>query len=214
MYEIIYHKHLTFRSAPIEMMLLDAGISFTRVEPQWAPNRVLGESPAGPCFAPPVLRETATDFCVSQFPAIMNYLGNVHGYGQSASGPKEEAVSLQVLLDVCDIGSELFKVGKDDEGKEIFVATGERLSTWFIHLDRMIAKRGGQFLLGDNITAADFALISLFDCLDFCLGADKVSAIVPDGLKACRSALETRPFYAAYHSQAEAPGLFESFKAK
>jgi hypothetical protein len=190
------------------MLLIDAGQQFSRSAPQWAPNRVLGDSTDGICFAPPALREVDGNFCISQQPAILNYLGRKHGY--VPTDLKEAAIELQVQLDVCDIGGELFKVGRDAEGKAKFLE--ERLPNWFAHLNRHYEKKTGPYLLGDKLYTADFVFIVTMDALDFALGADNVSAICPDGLKACRNNLSEKSFYATYLATAK-PILFEAMKA-
>jgi hypothetical protein len=78
MYELIYHAGFTGRSAPIQLLLLDAGVEYTLRTPTWSPDRVIQDSPGLPVFAPPVLIHE--DFVLAQTTAIMLYLGKLHGY--------------------------------------------------------------------------------------------------------------------------------------
>jgi hypothetical protein len=214
MYEIIYHEALVFRCAPIEMLLHDAGISFTKSAPQWAPNRCLGENTAGPCFAPPVLRECDTNFCVSQLPAIMEYLASVHGY--LPTDKKDAAVSLQILLDIADVGSELFAAGKNEETKATFV-DGGRLTNWLVHLNKMFVARGsgsGGGFMGANLVGADFMFVTLMVSLDFTIGSEKLAQVCPVELMSLWRSLEARPFMTVYLGTNPSPILFESYKAK
>ena len=77
-YKLVYHSKLGFRAAPIQMLLLDAGVDFEMVEPHWGADRVIENNPGMPSFAPPSLR--VGDVTVAQTPAILKYLGRVLGY--------------------------------------------------------------------------------------------------------------------------------------
>ena len=206
MLQLVYHESLGLRLAPIEMILLHLGVEYSNVGPQWAPNRVLGESTDGPCFAPPALHDG--DFAVSQFPAIMQYVAGQHG--MVPSDRKKAATALQLLLDICDISSEIFKEGKEKESKAKFL-DGGRLASWMAHLEKAVAKHGtGKGLMGEDLIAAD--LVVLFQSLDFVFGAEASAAATPAGLSACRQFLMAQPFVGAHAATNPAPVLFESHK--
>jgi hypothetical protein len=40
-YKLVYHSSLGFRAAPIQMLLLEAGVAFEMVEPFWGEDRVV-----------------------------------------------------------------------------------------------------------------------------------------------------------------------------
>jgi NAD(P)-dependent dehydrogenase (short-subunit alcohol dehydrogenase family)/glutathione S-transferase len=213
-YTIVYHASLMFRAAPIQLLLLDAGVPFQMQEPTWSPDRVV-QGRALPMFAPPVIIQG--DFALAQTPAILNYLGAAHGYGVDCADAKASATYLQTLLDIGDVTSELFDLAKDHQKKAAFAAPGGRLSNWLKHLGTVQAKLGGGaggFLCtADRPTAADFFLLSAFDTFDFALGAGATAAVTPEGLRELRARLEARPSYAAFKAQATVGALFPSMKA-
>jgi glutathione S-transferase len=215
-YQVVYHAALAFRAAPIQMLLLDAKIDFTMVEPTWGEDRVI-ENNAGnhTVFAPPVIRRG--DFTLSQTSAIMHYLGERHGYSPSG-GPEASATCLQVILDAGDVGAELFACAKDKEAKAKFASTesGGRLGNWLAHLNKIYSKSkaaGNAFLFGSVPTSADFMLLSTLESLDFAIGAPQVAELCPEGLTAWRVSMEARPFFEAYKAHAK-PNLFPSMKAE
>jgi glutathione S-transferase len=213
-YVIVYHAKLSFRAAPIQMLLLDANIPFTMVEPTWGNDRVIDRNAGNhSVFAPPAIRRG--NFTLSQTCAIMSFLGQTHGY--SVIGLEQSATCLQVILDSADVSSELFACAKDKEAKNKFATAdaGGRLGNWFGHLDKIAAKAaaaGKTFLFGNAPTSADFMLLSAFESLDFALGPEKVVAMCPSGLQTWRAAMEARPFYAVYKARAK-PNLFASMQA-
>ena len=111
MYTLVYHEHLAFRAAPIQMLLLDAEAEFKMAPPEWGEDRVVAANPGCAVFAPPVLRKG--DFTLGQTTAIMDYLGRAHGMLKGSA--EQLATANQLTLDVADIGSELFGVAKDAE---------------------------------------------------------------------------------------------------
>ena len=214
-YELIYHASLSFRAAPVQMLLLDAGIPYTMLEPTWSDDRVIARNAGNhPVFAPPAIRHG--DFTLSQTSAIMSFLGEEHGYG--AVGAEQKATHLQVILDAADVGSEVFGCAKSREAKGKFAAAeaGGRLKNWLAHFNKIHAKAaastGGAFLFGGAPTAADFMLLSVFESLAFALGTEAVAAVCPKGLEGWRGAMESRPFYAVFKAQAK-PNLFPSMAA-
>jgi len=212
-YTIVYHDSLGFRAAPIQLILLDAGVPFTMQAPSWSPDRV-AQGLQRPVFAPPAIIQG--DFVLAQTPAIMDYLGKAHGYGPG-DDPKAAASQLQLLMDIGDVTSELFELHgkpKPFASKAEFAKDGGRLSNWLKHLDAFRAKAGGGsgFLCAGHPTAADFFLVSAFDALDFSLGPEATAGITPDGLKAWRALMEARPSFAAFKAQAK-PALFPRMAA-
>lgn len=159
-YTIVYHEALGFRAAPIQQLLLDAGARFTMAPPTWSPERVVQDNQGSPVFAPPVLRDG--EFTLSQLPAIMSYLAERHGYNADVSTPEEAASLNQLILDIADIGGELFALAKDAEKKAKFAnaADGGRLKNWLNHVTRFFLKRsptGNGFLFGSNVTAGNYS---------------------------------------------------------
>jgi len=187
---------------------MDAGIDYTMEEPIWAPDRCVGTNPGMPVFAPPVLKKG--DFYLSQTSAIMNYLGEAHGY--SPVGAEDKASCLQLVMDAGDIMAELFQIAKEADKKAAFV--DKRLLSWLLHFEKVFMKSGEEasFLMGDKVTQADFALLAAIESLDFSVGIDKVKEILPKCLASWRATMEARPFFAGYLSQTK-PSLFESMKA-
>ena len=98
-YTLVYHDSLGFRAAPVQMLLIDAGVGFEMATPEWSDDgswRVVKDNPGMSVFAPPVLRKG--DFTLSQTMAIMQYLANQHGY--NCGNAQEDTTMLQLLLDI------------------------------------------------------------------------------------------------------------------
>lgn len=212
-YKIVYHSRLGFRAAPIQLLLLDAGVDFEMVDPYWGADRVIENNPGMPSFAPPALR--VGTFTIAQTPAILQYLASTLGYG-AAGGVEEEAAHLQLLLDIGDVTSELFtEVRKGAEAKAAFAkAEGGRLKNWLEHLRKAFVKRTAScgFLFHESRpTAADFFLLSALECFEFCYGAAHMSALLPAEFKAWHARMEARPSFRLYRQQAK-PILFDSMK--
>ena len=152
-------------------------------------------------------------FPCRQTPAILNYLAGEHGYNTGGS-PQAAATIQQALLDISDVGSELFDNAKGEK-KAKFCEENGRLSNWLKHLNGIYTKGGaGEFLLpGEKPSAGDFMLLSTFLALDFAVGAETVAARCPDELKKWRAGFKARPFVAAYEAAAfKRDPLFASMK--
>ena len=210
MYTLVYHEHLAFRAAPIQMLLLDAEAEFKMAPPEWGEDRVVATNPGCAVFAPPVLRKG--DFTLGQTTAIMDYLGRTHGMLKGSA--EQLATANQLTLDVADIGSELFGLAKDAEKKAAFAQNDPdgRLFKWLAHVGKVHARHEGPFLLTvEQPTPADFMLCSMFEALDFALGAAAVKLITPATLQAWRATVQARPFFAKFMAIGK-PQLFPSMK--
>ena len=213
-FKLIYHSKLGFRSAPIQMLLLDADAEFEMVDPHWGADRVIEKNPGMPSFAPPALRDG--DFTVAQTPAILIYLGDQLGYG-AGDDDWERAELLQLILDIGDATSELFtevRKGPDEKAKFATAEEGGRLKNWLLHLRKVFYRRSnaqGFLFHAHRPTAADFFMLATLESIDFSYGTEHISALMPTEFKAWRALMEARPSYSAYKTQAK-PILFESMK--
>eukprot|EP00009_Paramoeba_aestuarina_P002931 CAMPEP_0201506268 /NCGR_PEP_ID=MMETSP0161_2-20130828/196_1 /ASSEMBLY_ACC=CAM_ASM_000251 /TAXON_ID=180227 /ORGANISM="Neoparamoeba aestuarina, Strain SoJaBio B1-5/56/2" /LENGTH=217 /DNA_ID=CAMNT_0047900309 /DNA_START=100 /DNA_END=753 /DNA_ORIENTATION=+ len=212
-FQIIYHKTLTFRAAPIQMILLHVGQSFEMIEPTWHPDRCLQNNPGYPAFAPPVLVEGS--FTLGQTNAIVHYLGRKFHLGFNSNDVQLLATTQQLVNDVGDLGSELFKIGKDAEEKKKWLSEGEdsRLHKWLVHLDKAQQINGKKYFQCDEPTEVDFSAVVAFDCLDYSLG-EGWRELASEGQRNWYKDMTNLPFYEAYTKQATAPILFESYKPK
>ena len=127
-------------------------------------------------FAPPILRNTATGFELSQTPAILEYLGEK--FGLVPHSLEDKARAQQVTLSACDFladgrapfhpvkPTESYSVQMDEAKVAVaeFVKDGGRLDRWLAHFVTLIDNRpGGRYLFGDTITYADCALFHVLD---------------------------------------------------
>ena len=214
-YEIVYHSKLSFRAAPIQMMLLDAGAEFTMTDPHWGTDRVVEANPGTPAFAPPALR--VGDTTVAQTPAILHFLSERLGYHARSDSAEIGAAHLQLLLDIGDVTSELFaEVRKGAEAKAKFGSSedGGRLRNWLEHLRKIYARRSGGrgFLFEpDRPMAADYFMLAAVESFEFCYGVQHMRALLPPEIATWRALMEERPFFRRYQQQAK-PILFESMK--
>jgi glutathione S-transferase len=214
--KLVYHNSLGFRAAPIQLLLLDAGVQFEMVEPFWGDDRVVEANPGMPAFAPPAL--CIGDVTIAQTPAILEYLGETLDYGAPAEGGAiERAAHLQLVLDIGDVTSELFvEVRKSAEAKAKFGQTedGGRLKNWLNHLAKAYIRRtgGNGFLfLEGKPTVADFFLLVALESFDFCYGREHIAGLMPSEFCAWRERMQARPSFEAYQQQAK-PILFENMK--
>ena len=143
----------------------------------------------------------------------MQYLGNVHGYHTSLSSNEAVATANQLLLDAADIGSELFTIGKDADKKSEFTKEGGRLHNWLKHFNKAHMKTSGPFLMGDNVVPADFMLLSVFECLDFAIGASVYEKILPREISTWLVEMRKRKSYEDFKATNPSPILFPSMKA-
>ncbi len=194
-YQLCYHEGLGGRSIGIQLLLLDAGIKYDMIPVvQGGRDRVLGENGGFPVFAPPAL--VSGDFTLGQSPAICYYLGQKHGY--VPNNPEVAAHCMQIILDSADIFSESAKARNELDRGSKYVAAGGRLSQWMEHLNKIFNFYSGNFICGENISAADFMLLQAFIVNDYLFGAHNIASITPDSLKQWKSAMFSRPSLAAY----------------
>ena len=125
-------------------------------------------------FAPPILRNTATGFELSQTPAILEYLGEK--FGLVPHSLEDKARARQVALSACDFladgrapfhpvkPTESYAIQKDEAAVAVaeFTAEGGRLDRWLAHFATLVDNKP-RYLFGDTITYADCALFHVLD---------------------------------------------------
>lgn len=206
-YEISYYGAFQGRSAPIQMLLLDAGADYTVVDVvQGAADRVVCPNPGYPVFAPPVLK--CGDFVLGQTTAILAYLGSKHGYAPTS--PEGIATCNQLSLDAADVLVEAFKAKALEDKGAAFYAEGARLSQWLVHFDKAFAKGNGAYLMGADVSHADFNLFCVLDVLDFFFD-DKWRAILPEKVSKFYTEFRTRSSVVAFAALGK-PALPASMK--
>ena len=144
-----------------------------------------------PVFACPVLRQALhhqpstslhKNLCLSQTPAILQYLGNVHGSDHTRHvgnlAPQSahwelitSAYCLQLALDAADIWTEAYGKKGPFANAEEREQTEQWLSVrfcnkWLAHLERTFGCFSGAYFFGDHPTYADYSLMNAFQCVE------------------------------------------------
>lgn len=145
---VYYHsacQAFTGRADGIIRMLEQAGCKYTVRAPSDAPPAFAGEMG---CFAVPFI-QLPCGLVLSQSQAIMQHLGRLLGlHPRTAAG---EARALQVALNMGDLISEGGRKLRDDPA---------RLARWLDTFEGTLRSSGSGYMVGDELTYADFACYS------------------------------------------------------
>ena len=193
----LYYWDLPFRGVFIEMLLEDAGASYTRHDAaEIYPERSLKIK--NPGIAPPYLYESHSKEYYAQMPAILMHLAREYDYLPKRAEP--HTLALKTILDCNDILLEItnqhglkmwdksswdtFRYARLLDWMKVFEQTG--LAHGF--------KTSGGYLLGSTITVADIAITALFGTMLYAFPAleDDLVENAP-GVAALVKRVEARP---------------------
>ena len=194
------------RTSCIIHLLFEAQKTYKIIEPTTGVDRCATPNPGHPVFAPPVLKHGT--FHLSQTSAILQYLGHQHGI--APTNPQESANCNQANLDAADVMVEWGNLSKATDNGDAWFAPDGRLSQWLDHFSRIIAKNGGPFLFGNNITYADFGLLCALDFIRFKYES-RLHPLLTERLLAWGEAMEVRSSTKLMRGL-ELPRLPDSFK--
>ena len=117
----------------------------------------------------PVLHKQGKDsgsVSMAQSGAIMNYIGRQHGlYGKDPFADMRIDEMIGGIADLKDKWRARF-YGKDKTDEDIAAALPlwrEEVSTWLTFIENLKKKHGGQWMVGDELTLADFYAFEALD---------------------------------------------------
>ena len=183
-YELYYWPVLPGRGEFVRLVLEEAGAPYVDVarlpEEEGGGFKPLlafvhGERPGQPAYAPPIL--VHGDLVLAQSAAICAYLGERHGLAPHEPGKRMQALQLQLTVaDVTDeahdthhpISAALYYEDQKEAAREAsrnFLK--QRIPRFLTYFERVLARSGGQWLMGDALTYPDLSLFQLLEGLAY-----------------------------------------------
>ena len=164
----LYYWPVPFRGQPIRAVLAHVSASFDEADAQAInalKGRPLAEQPV-PHMGPPVLVDHATDMALSQMPAILSYLGQMHGLvPEDAAG---RALTDKIAGDADDVFNDTtLHNGAQMWTTERWAEFRPRLERWMRIFEETGRRHGmratGGFMLGTDAPGiADFTTAILW----------------------------------------------------
>lgn len=215
-YSLYYWPEIPGRGEFVRLVLEEAGAAYADVgrlprEQGGGIEAVLefyaGRNAGHPIFAPPVL--VHGDFALAQTAAICHFLGRRHGLC-----PRDEAGELHALelqLTIADLVDEVHDTHHpisaalyyEDQKREAKLRAahfcGERLPRFLSYFERVLARNGGEVLVGASLSHADLSLFQALEGLAYAFPRAFAQACErTPGILALRERVRARPRIAAY----------------
>ena len=215
-YELYYWPMLQGRGELVRLVLEEAGEPYVDVarlpESQGGGVKPLlefvrGERPGQPAYAPPIL--VHGELVLGQSAAICAYLAERHGLSPLDSGPRKQALQLQLTIaDVTDeahdthhpVSVALYYEDQKDAAQEAaHQFLDQRLPRFLGYFERVLERNAGPWLMGSALTYPDLSLFQLLEGLAFAFpkGFARVAESTP-GLLTLRDRVAERPRISAY----------------
>jgi glutathione S-transferase len=214
-YELYYWPTIQGRGEFVRLALEDAGAPYRDVARKHGPRSGMaamtklmgGDAPGLEPFAPPFLK--VGELVIAQTANILLYLAPRLGLV-----PDDEASRLaahQLQLTVADLvgevhdthhpisGSLYYEDQKPEAARRAAAFTGERLPRFLAYFERVLARGGGQGLVGGAHTYVDLSVFQVLAGLDYAFprAMARVEAGIP-GLRALGKRVAARPRVASY----------------
>jgi glutathione S-transferase len=215
-YELYYWPFLQGRGEFVRLVLEAAGVPYIDVarlpesegggfEPLL--EFVRGDRPGQPAYAPPIL--VHDELVLGQSAAICAYLAERHGLAPLDSGPRKQALQLQLTIaDVADeahdthhpVGVALYYEDQKDAAcaaAQQFL--DQRLPRFLGYFERVLERNDGSWLMGSALTYPDLSLFQLLEGLAYAFpkGFARVAESTP-AILGLRDRVAARPRIAAY----------------
>jgi glutathione S-transferase len=215
-YELYYWPNIPGRGEFVRLVLEEAGVPWVDVgrRPRQEGGGVeavtalyLGEHEGHPIFAPPVLKQGG--WLLAQTAAICHFLGRRHGLAPDDEAGQLRALELQ--LTIADLVGEVhdthhpisaalyYEEQKPAAKRRAAHFVKERLPRFLGHFERVLAREGGDWLVGARISHADLSLFQALEGLAYAFPrAFARASETTRGVLALRERVRERPRIAAY----------------